>query len=192
MNEGYRYEQDDSGERPDPALVIKETLLGAVIHRHDLAISYPEILAFTNIDIHTSVDKAIADLKTSDLITEDLFVSPTTNNTFPYYQLNWQVPDVIEPMVSSHVAIKRLLVEYNSRIATSGISSLNAQEWCLRSILECAHDNIRSGRMIVPLSEIGWKMIHDLKDEGVEKWLVAYRDASAQAVELFQKHPDSE
>lgn len=192
MNEGFRYEQDNSGERPDFAVVIKETVLGTIIDRHDLAISYPEILAFTDTNIHTSVDKAIADLKTSGLITEDLFVSPTTNNTFPYYQLNWQIPDVIEPTVSSHVAVSRMLNEYNDRIKKSGISSLNAQEWCLRSIFEYADDSICSGRMTVPLSAIGWKMINDLKDEGVEKWLVAYRDASTQAVELLQRRLDRE
>lgn len=192
MNEGYRYVQDDSGERPDPALVIKETLLGIIIDRRDLAISYPEILASTDMSIHTSVDKAIANLKASGLITEELFVSPTTNNAFPYYQLDWNVPEVVEPTVSSDVAVSQMLIEYNDRIAKSGISSLNAQEWCMRSILEYAHDSIRSGRMIVPLSAIGWKMIHDLKDEGVEKWLVAYRDASAQATELLQKYHDSE
>lgn len=192
MNEGIRYKQDDAGERPDPAAVIKETVLDTIINRPDLAVSYPEMVAFTDTNIHPSIDRAIAELKASDLITENLYVSEMTNNTFQYYQLNWQVPDVVEPTVSSHSVINRMLAQYNDRIASAGISSLNAQEWCLRSIFTYADESLRSGRISVPLSDIGWKMIHDLKDEGVEKWLVAYRDASAQAVELFSKLPDSE
>jgi hypothetical protein len=193
MNEGIRYyESDYDNDRSGSVAVIKETVLSTIIHRPDLAVSYPEVLALTDTDLHISVNTAIAELKTSGLVTEELFVSNETNTVFQYYQLNWQVPETVEPSVSSRVNIKDVLLEFNKRIADRGVASLSAQEWCLRSIIEHAQRNIRSGEMTVPLAEIGWKMIHDLKDEGVEKWLVAYQDASAQAIELFQKHPDSE
>lgn len=191
MNEGIKYERHHSTSELDPTAIAKETILQTMLTRSDLTISHPEIYAYTDMNVHPSIDLAIADLQASGIITTDIFASETTGNAFQYHQLNWQIPEEVTVSVSADVAIKKNLNNLNRQILSKGIKSLDAEQWCLRYILSRTRNSIQDGTLTVPLSAIGWKVMNDLHDEGVEKWFVAYRNATAQALNMFEKHPDS-
>jgi hypothetical protein len=191
VNERLKYTVDWQRDEETAAVrAKKDEILHSILADPNGSVSQLELLAQTPTDNHPDVHIALSNLQASGIITEQLFQSES-NSVVNCYGLDWQLPDTTTTSVSAHEGIRNVLDELSVRIERGTINSLNAEEWCMRTILTYADRAIRSGRLVIPILAIGQRMVEDLKDEGIEKWFVAYKNAAEQATQLFEIHPES-
>ncbi len=124
------------------------------------------------------------------------------NNVVVHYEHIEQAPLVVGVSPVAHPAIQQELASLHQKAWKKpgwapeknsdefrNINFLNAEEWCLRYILEQADRTIKSGELEIDLSAVKEYLIFGeagLVDEGLEKWCNAFDKASARAIALFE------
>ncbi len=138
------------------------------------------------------LEKSLAELESSGHITRFFERVGITGDSLVCYELA-KPYGVAEVAVSAGSTIKEQLDVLNDRAfnpVNGNIQSLTSEEWCLRTILEKAHDNLLSGAQEIDMAELQLYTIDHLRDEGVDKWLTAFDTAAEHAAAIFERHPD--